>query len=177
MIGVAFCCWTSTYPVCPVHRGLKRAKKAISAVKKHFWAPVGPGQQRQVSRNREVGVLSRKQAYGIVLPYLNCEYYGITDETIHALDEYGGHGKHKLIQDLKCQACRKKFTVRKKTVRYRLKTRSGLVEIVMWLLALGVDASAIEEVFGMREITIRTWLSRSGMQGKSFMIGSCSNWI
>ena len=36
----------------------------------------------------------------------------------------------------------------------------------MWLLALGVDASALEEVFGVREITIRTWLCRSGMQGK-----------
>jgi IS1 family transposase len=34
------------------------------------------------------------------------------------------------------------------------------------LLALGVDASALEEVFGVREITIRTWLCRSGMQGK-----------
>jgi len=34
------------------------------------------------------------------------------------------------------------------------------------LLALGVDASALEEVFGIREITIRTWLCRSGMQGK-----------
>ncbi len=36
----------------------------------------------------------------------------------------------------------------------------------MWLLALGVDASALEEVFGVRENTIRTWLCRSGMQGK-----------
>ena len=36
----------------------------------------------------------------------------------------------------------------------------------MWLLALGVDASALEEVFGVHEITIRTWLCRSGMQGK-----------
>jgi ferredoxin len=31
---------------------------------------------------------------------------------------------------------------------------------------LGVDASALEEVFGVREITFRTWLCRSGMQGK-----------
>ena len=36
----------------------------------------------------------------------------------------------------------------------------------MWLLALGVDASALEEVFSVSEITIRTWLCRSGMQGK-----------
>jgi hypothetical protein len=41
-----------------------------------------------------------------------------------------------------------------------------LIVKVLWLLALGVDASALEEVFGVREITIRTWLCRSGMQGK-----------
>ena len=29
----------------------------------------------------------------------------------------------------------------------------------------GVDASALEEVFGVREITICTWLCRSGIQG------------
>lgn len=29
---------------------------------------------------------------------------------------------------------------------------------------MGVDASALKEVFGAREITIRTWLCRSGMQ-------------
>jgi hypothetical protein len=29
-----------------------------------------------------------------------------------------------------------------------------------------MDTSALEEVFGVREITIRTWLCRSGMQGK-----------
>lgn len=36
----------------------------------------------------------------------------------------------------------------------------------MWLMALGVDASTLEEVFKVSEITIRTWLCRSGMQGK-----------
>ena len=36
----------------------------------------------------------------------------------------------------------------------------------MWLLALDVGSSALEEVFDVREITIRTWLCRSGMQGK-----------
>jgi IS1 family transposase len=99
-------------------------------------------------------------------PNSDCEYYRITDESIHALVGYGSHGKQELIRDLKCQACGKKFTSRKNTILYRLKTHSGLVEKIMWLLALGVDASALDEVFGVREITIRTWLCRSGMQGK-----------
>lgn len=71
-----------------------------------------------------------------------------------------------MIQDFKCQACGKKFTTRRNTILYRLKSHSGLIEKILWLLALGVDASALEEVFGVREITIQTWLCRSGMQGK-----------
>ena len=71
-----------------------------------------------------------------------------------------------MIRDFKCQACGKKFTVRRNTILYRLKSHSDLVEKILWLLALGVNASALEEVFGVREITIRTWLCRSGMQGK-----------
>jgi hypothetical protein len=34
------------------------------------------------------------------------------------------------------------------------------------LLALGVDASALEEVFSVREILIRTWLCRGGKRDK-----------
>ena len=95
-----------------------------------------------------------------------CGYYGITDEKEHALVWDGSHGKREEIRDLKCQACRKKFNVRKNTMLYRLKMHSEMVEKIMWLLALGVDASALEEVFGVREITIRSRLWRSGMQGR-----------
>ena len=103
---------------------------------------------------------------GYFCPNKSCEYYGITEEEIHALVGYGVHGTNEVIQDFKCQACRKKFTARKNTILYRLKSHSGLIEKILWLLALGVDASALEEVFGVREITIQTWLCRSGMQGK-----------
>lgn len=47
-----------------------------------------------------------------------------------------------------------------------MKSQSELDEKILWLLALGFDASALEEVFGAREITIRTWLCRSGMHDK-----------
>lgn len=79
---------------------------------------------------------------------------------------YGKHGMHEEIRDFKCQAFGKKFTTRRNTVLYRLKSPSGLVEQILWLLALGIDASALEEEFGVREVTIWTWLCRSGMQGK-----------
>ncbi|MFZ6029540.1 MAG: hypothetical protein ACOYYS_17645 [Chloroflexota bacterium] len=88
------------------------------------------------------------------------------DASLHALVGYGTHGKYERIQDLRCQFCRKKFTVRRHTVLYRLKTLSTTVAKVLHLLVVGVDVSAIEEVFGIREMTLRTWLSRSGMHGE-----------
>jgi transposase-like protein len=73
--------------------------------------------------------------------------------------------RYEEIRYLKCQACRKKFTIRKNTVPYRLKTHSEMAERILWLIGLGVDASALEEMFGIQEITIRSWLWRSGVQG------------
>jgi hypothetical protein len=101
---------------------------------------------------------------GFFCPNKSCEYYGITEEAIHALV---GYGTQEVFRDFKCQACGKKFTARRNTILYRLKSPSGLIEKILWLLALGVDASALEEVFEIREITIRTWLCRSWMQGKN----------
>lgn len=103
---------------------------------------------------------------GYFCPNRDCEYFGVADERVHALVGYGTHGQKEIIQDLKCQACGKKFTARRNTLLYRLKSHSDLVEKVLWLLALGVDASALEEVFDVRETTIRTWLCRSGMQSR-----------
>ena len=40
------------------------------------------------------------------------------------------------------------------------------MRLVLNLLALGVDASAIEEAVNIREATLRTWLCRSGVQGR-----------
>ena len=75
-------------------------------------------------------------------------------------------GKYEDIQDLFCQACRKKFTVRRHTVLYRLKTHSKTIRLVLNLLALGVDLSALEEAIEIRESTMRVWLTRSGEHGR-----------
>ncbi len=104
-----------------------------------------------------------------------CEYYLIADEQIHALVAYGHHGKYEEIRDLKCQACGKKFTIRKHTVLYQLKTHSKVVCLVLSLLALGMDISALEQALEIRESTLRTWPSRIGEHGnklhEQFMIG------
>ena len=106
------------------------------------------------------------QTQGYFCPNQSCEYFGITEAEIHALVGYGTHGSQEAIQDFKCQACGKKFTARRNTILYRLKSHSGVIEKILWLLAFGVDSLALEEVFGVREITILIWLCRSGLQGK-----------
>jgi hypothetical protein len=64
-----------------------------------------------------------------------CVYHGITDATVQCLIAYGGHGKHEWIQDLYCQACERKFTVRRHTVLYRLKTPPARVAEALIFLA------------------------------------------
>jgi hypothetical protein len=41
-----------------------------------------------------------------------------------------------------------------------------MIDKILCLLALGVDVSVLEEVFQVREMTIRTWLCRSGMHSQ-----------
>jgi IS1 family transposase len=95
-----------------------------------------------------------------------CYYYQVTDERIHALIGYGAHGKHERIPDLYCQCCKTKFTVRKWTLLYRLKTLSKIIFLAMNLLVLGIDVSALQEALGIQESTLRTWLTRSGTQSR-----------
>ena len=49
---------------------------------------------------------------------------------------------------------------------YRSKSSGSMVEKILWLFALGVDVSILEEVFQVREMTIRTWLCRGGTHGQ-----------
>jgi IS1 family transposase len=95
-----------------------------------------------------------------------CYYYQVTDERIHALIGYGAHGKHERIPDLYCQYCKTKFTVRKWTLLYRLKTLSKIIILSLNLLVLGIDVSALQEALGIQESTLRTWLTRSGAQSR-----------
>jgi predicted amidophosphoribosyltransferase len=93
-------------------------------------------------------------------------YYRIMDERIHALVGYGHHGKYERIQDLICQVCGKKFTVGRDTVLYRLKSHSEKVALTLALLAEGMDVLALERVLGIKEGTLRTWLTRAGMHAE-----------
>ena len=113
------------------------------------------------------GRRKRVATAGYACPNSDCPYFGITDGQIHALVGYGGHGRQGYIQDLKCQACRTKFSVRHGTVLYRLKTPSRRVGEVLSALAEGLSVGAAVRVFGHGEFTIRTWLTRAGLHAAS----------
>ncbi len=100
---------------------------------------------------------------GYACPNAFCPYCGIIDPEIHALVGYGHHGQRERIQDFRCQACGTKFTARRQTPRYRLKTASQRVAEVLTALAEGLDLGAAVRVFGHSESTLRAWLTRAGL--------------
>ena len=124
-------------------------------------AVVSPRPWREVRSPR--GRRKASQTRGFACDNPACVYFGITDPALHALVADGHHGKHECIQDLKCQACGHKFTVRRHTVLYRLKTGSTRVAEALTFLAEGVDVSVLERVWHIGEGTLRSWLTRAGL--------------
>ena len=121
-------------------------------------APVRPWPEVKSRR----GAPKRVNTEGFACPNQQCAYFGITDARVHALVGDGKHGRAEQIQTFRCQACHTTFTSRRHTPLYRLKTPSQQVAQVLSALAEGLDASAAERIFGYRQATIITWLTRAG---------------
>ena len=139
-----------------------REEKGSCIEKPETCGPPRPWSEVRNRRGRKKSIFTQ----GYACNNQECVYYRIMDERMHVLVGYGSHGKHEKIQDLMCQACGKKFTVRRDTVLYRLKTHSEKVAQVLALMAEGVDVSTMERVMGIGEGTLRTWLTRAGMQAE-----------
>ncbi len=120
--------------------------------------PVRPW--REVKSRR--GAPKRIETQGFACPNHQCPYFGIADAHIHALVGDGTHGHAEQIQTFRCQACHTTFSARRHTPLYRLKTPSRQVAVVLTALAEGLDLSSAERVFGYRQATITTWLTRAG---------------
>jgi len=121
-------------------------------------APVRPWSEVKSRR----GAPKRVNTQGYACPNRNCPYFGNTDAHFHALVGDGKHGRAEPIQTFCCQACRTTFSARRHTPLYRLKTPSQQIAMVLSALAEGLDPSAAERVFGYRQATITTWLTRAG---------------
>jgi hypothetical protein len=127
-------------------------------------APVRPWPEVKSRR----GAPKRIHTEGFACPNQQYPYFGITDSRIHALVGDGKHGRAEQIQTFRGPACHITFTARYNTPLYRLKPPSQQIAMVLSALAEGLDASAAERVFGYRQTTITTWLSRAGQHAQSF---------
>jgi hypothetical protein len=98
---------------------------------------------------------------GYACPNQQCLYFGITDAHIHALVGDGTHGRAERFPTFRGPACHTTFSARRDTPLYRLKTPSQQIAMVLAALAEGLDPSAVERVFGYRQATSTTWLTRA----------------
>jgi IS1 family transposase/transposase-like protein len=129
-------------------------------------AAIAPSVRPWVEVKSRRGAPKRQPTAGYACPTPTCPYFGITDARIHALIAYGQHGTQERIPDLRCQACGTKFTARRGTALYRLKTPSSRVGVVLSALAEGLDVGAAVRVFGYRETTVTRWLIRAGQHAE-----------
>jgi IS1 family transposase/transposase-like protein len=102
---------------------------------------------------------------GSACPNPKCDYHGNTDSTFHALVGDGKRGADG-IQWLKCQACGKRFSSRRGTALYRLRTPAAQVAQVLLAVNLGLTISDTGLLFQHSEMTIRLWLSRAGQHAE-----------
>jgi transposase-like protein len=119
---------------------------------------VEPYAERKSKRGRKKEICTA----GYACLNLQCDYFSITDDRVRALVGNGKRGIKDDIQLFRCQWCSKDFTCRRNTPLYYLKTASDRIEMVLWLMAEGVDISVMVRYTGHAESTISRWLERMG---------------
>jgi len=154
-----------------VHRLLKPRTPLDCPICRLCGTPSSGGGQATVRPWHEVksrrGAPKRIPTEGFACPNPQCSYFGISDVRVHALVGDGKHGQAERIQTFRGPACHTTFTARRHTPLYRLKTPSQQVAVVLTALAEGLDPSAAERVFGYRQATITTWLTRAGKHAQT----------
>jgi len=98
---------------------------------------------------------------GYSCPNAQCAYYQVTDGARHALVSHGWRGQRERIRQWCCQACGTRFTSRRNTALYWLKTPSAEVGLVMTALGEGMDLAAGSRTFGYAVTTIARWQRRA----------------
>jgi IS1 family transposase len=165
-------------------RELKRWWKAWRAKPKRKWtlrprtpddcldcrlaqAEQGPGRTASPRPWREVkskrGRPKQHDSHGQACMDTGCEYYKVTDATIHALRWDGQRNACEATDQWECGACGSKHTARLGTPLYQLKTASDEVKVAVHLAMKGMNIASISEVLEHSESTITRWLERSGV--------------
>jgi IS1 family transposase/transposase-like protein len=172
--------WRATHPPIPVAvsspkrkapRPLKpRTPHDCPVCRRPHPTPVGghvckpgvlPWRERKSSRGKRKTICTA----GYACPRAECDYFGNTDSTFHALVGEGKRGADG-IQWLKCQACGKRFSSRRGTALYRLRTPAAQVAQVLLAVNLGLTIADTALLFRHSEVTVRLWLARAGMHAE-----------
>ena len=93
-----------------------------------------PWRERKSTRGRPKTLCTA----GYACPNPDCDYHGNTDSTFHALVGHGQRGADG-IQWLKCQACHKRFSSRRGTALYRLRTPAARIAQALLVINLGLS--------------------------------------
>ena len=118
-----------------------------------------PGVEPWIRRKSRRGKPKQICTAGHACPNPLCDYWGNTDPTFHALV---GNGVRQGIQQLKCQACRRRFSSRWGTALYGLHATAWEVGRVLLAVNLGLSMADVQRLFGHSDTTLRLWLSRAG---------------
>jgi IS1 family transposase/transposase-like protein len=124
-------------------------------------AGVLPWRERKCARGKPKTICTA----GYACPRPECDYFGNTDSTFHALVGEGKRGADG-IQWLRCQACGKRFSSRRGTALYHLRTPAAHVALVLLAVNLGLTIADAQLLFGHSEVTIRLWITRAGEQAE-----------
>ena len=81
--------------------------------------------------------------HGFACPNPECNFYNQPDSRKHKLIGHGRHGKHEPIQDLLCNACNHKFSVRRNTALFRLHTPTQNIEQSLYCALEGMSFEAV----------------------------------
>lgn len=130
-----------------------------------------PYWQRKSKRGRKKTI--RSEGYACLR--LDCPYFLVTSEAVHALVCDGQHGQGHDIQRWLCQWCGHTYTARHGTALFRLKKPQAVVEIALKLLCKGMTGRDIAEVIGVDEATVGLWLARAGSQAQRQHEQVCRN--
>jgi len=120
-----------------------------------------PWSERKSSRGKRKTICTA----GYACPRPDCDYFGNTDSTFHALVGEGKRGADG-IQWLRCQACGKRFSSWRGTALYRLRAPAAQVAQVLLAVNLGLTLADTAWLFHHSEVTVRLWLARAGMHAE-----------
>jgi len=98
---------------------------------------VVPWRERKTTRGRPKALCTA----GYACPNPDCDNHGNADSSLHALVGHGQRGADG-IQWLKCQACGKRFSSRRGTALYRLRTPAAQIAQALLVINLGLSSVA-----------------------------------